>query len=154
MNYCKQPPGEDPGHWARQLKALHVLEHLKADVELNALVKSLHQHPLGEVQALVQARAQAAIRRTRVTQRGGVELVLIPGATFHMGSPTSDAQGYREDRPEHEVQVPTFYLGRHPVTNEEYGQFLKANPDGEEPGYWGPGSRRNPFQLVVCVINK
>ena len=142
VELLQQPPGEDPGHWARQLKALHVLERLGADAELDTLVKSLRQHPLGEVQALAQARAQAAIRPTRVTQQGGVELVLIPGGTFRMGSPASDAEGYRDERPEHDVQVPTFYLGRHPVTNEEYGRFLKANPDVEEPKLLG----RPPIQ--------
>ena len=151
VELLQQPPGEDPGHWARQLKALHVLERLRADAELNTLVKSLRQHPLGEVQALAQARAQAAIRPTRVTQQGGVELVLIPGGTFRMGSPASDAQGYEDERPEHDVQVPSFYLGRHPVTNEEYGRFLKANPDVEEPSSWGDRQFNQARQPVVGV---
>ncbi|MGH8523942.1 MAG: formylglycine-generating enzyme family protein, partial [Gammaproteobacteria bacterium] len=151
VEVLQQPPGEDPDHWARQLKALHVLEHLKADVELNALVKSLRQHPLGEVQALVQGRAQAGIRPTRITPQGGVELVLIPGDTFRMGSPASDAEGYKHERPAHDVQVPAFYLGRHPVTNEEYGQFFKANPNVEEPGYWGNRQFNQARQPVVGV---
>ena len=151
VELLQQPPGEDPGHWTRQLNALHVLERLGADAELNTLVKSLRQHPLGEVQALAQARAQAAIRPTRVTPEGGVELVLIPGGTFPMGSPASDAQGYGHECPQHEVQVPSFYLGRHPVTNEEYGRFLKAHPDVEEPRYWGHRQFNQGPQPVVGV---
>jgi len=151
VELLQQLPGEDPDHWARQLKALHVLERLRADAELNALVNSLCQHPLGEVQVLAQARAQAAIRPTRITQQGGVELVLIPGDPFHMGSPASDAEGDKYERPARDVQVPAFYLGRHPVTNEEYGQFLKANPDGEEPGYWGKRQFNQARQPVVGI---
>jgi len=151
VELLQQPPGEDPGHWTRQLKALHLLEQLRADAELNTLVKSLRQHPLDEVQALAQARAQAVIRPTRITQQGGVELVLIPAGTFHMGSPASDAEGYKHERPEHKVQVPAFYLGRHPVTNEEYGRFLKANPDVEDPRYWGDRQFNQARQPVVSV---
>jgi hypothetical protein len=99
VELLQQPPGEEPGHWARQLEALQVLERLRADAELDTLVKSLRQHPLGEVQALAQARAQAAIRPTRVTPEGGVELVLIPGGTFPMGSPASDAEGDKTSAP-------------------------------------------------------
>ncbi|MGH8581801.1 MAG: SUMF1/EgtB/PvdO family nonheme iron enzyme [Gammaproteobacteria bacterium] len=151
VELLQQPPGKDRGHWARQLTALQVLERLGADAELNALVKSLRHHPLGEIQTLAQARAQAAIRRTRVTEQGGVELVLIPGDTFRMGSPASDAEGFDDERREHDVQVPTFYLGRHPVTNEEYGRFLEANPDVEEPGYWGDRQFNQARQPVVGV---
>jgi formylglycine-generating enzyme required for sulfatase activity len=151
VELLQQPPGEDPAHWARQLGALHVLERLGADVEFNTLVKSLRQHPLGEVQALAQARAQAAIRPTRVTQQGGVELVLIPGGTCHMGSPASDPQALNYERPAHDVEVRAFYLGRHPVTNEEYGRFLKAHPDVEEPSYWGDRQFNQARQPVVGV---
>jgi hypothetical protein len=28
VELLQQPPGEDPGHWVRQLEALHVLERL------------------------------------------------------------------------------------------------------------------------------
>jgi energy-coupling factor transporter ATP-binding protein EcfA2 len=104
VELLQQPPGKDPDHWARQLEALHVLERLRADAELDTLVKSLRQHPLGEMQALAQARAQAAIRPTRVTQLGGVELLMIPEGTFPMGSPASDADGYKE-RPRHNPPV-------------------------------------------------
>ena len=151
VELLQQPPGEDPAHWARQRNALHVLERLGADAELDTLVKSLRQHPLGEVQALAQARAQAAIRPTRVTPEGGVELVLIPGGAFLMGSPASDDEGYEDERPAHDVRVPAFYLGRHPVTNEEYGRFLKANPEVEEPSFWGERQLNQARQPVVGV---
>ncbi|MBA2594463.1 MAG: formylglycine-generating enzyme family protein [Gammaproteobacteria bacterium] len=77
--------------------------------------------------------------------------MLIPGGTFPMGSPASDTEGSEQECPRHDVQVPDFYLGRHPVTNEEYGRFLKANPDGGEPSYWGDRRFNQARQPVVGV---
>ncbi len=49
--------------------------------------------------------------------------VLIPGGPFVMG--TNDrAWAYDNERPAHEVTVPTFWLGRAPVTNREYLAFV------------------------------
>jgi hypothetical protein len=123
VELLQQPPGEDPGHWARQLEALHVLERLKADAELHTLEKSLRQHPLGEVQALAQARAQAAIQPTRVTQLGGVELVLIPGGTFPMGSPASDGEGYKARAPSMTSRYRPFISGATRSLTKSTGGF-------------------------------
>jgi len=51
--------------------------------------------------------------------------VHIPGGPFQMGS--VDAWAYDNERPRHEVNVPAFFLDRHPVTN---GQFLTFMEDG------------------------
>ena len=40
-----------------------------------------------------------------------------------MGSPEIEKGRYDDEGPLHEVRVPDFYLGRYPVTNEEYGRF-------------------------------
>ncbi|MGQ0443888.1 MAG: formylglycine-generating enzyme family protein [Beijerinckiaceae bacterium] len=149
--FLQEPPGTDQSHWAGQLTALGVLERLQAEDELSNLAESLRNHPLPALRNWVKSRARAVAQPVLVTQNGGVDLVLIPGGTFHMGSPASDAEGYKYERPAHDVQVPAFYLGRHPVTNEEYGQFLKANPDVEEPGYWGNRQFNQARQPVVGV---
>lgn len=47
--------------------------------------------------------------------------------------------------------MPDFYLGRYPVTNEEYARFLKANPKVFEPGYWADRKYNQPRQPVVGV---
>ena len=62
-------------------------------------------------------------------ERGGYELVLIRGGTFVMGSPETEDSRWEQGWSQHEVTLPDFYLGRYEVTNEEYGRFLKANPD-------------------------
>jgi len=42
-------------------------------------------------------------------------------------------------------------MGRHPVTNEQYGRFLDATPDHARPGYWQEGGFNQPRQPVVGV---
>ena len=49
------------------------------------------------------------------------ELIHIEGGTFEMGS---DTVAYAE--PIHSVQVPSFHLGKYPVTNAQFAYFLNA----------------------------
>jgi formylglycine-generating enzyme required for sulfatase activity len=53
---------------------------------------------------------------------GGVilEMVLIPGGTFVMGSPKSEAGRDISESPQHQVIVPAFYMGKYPITQEQY----------------------------------
>jgi formylglycine-generating enzyme required for sulfatase activity len=83
--------------------------------------------------------------------RGGFELVHIPGGQFMMGSPESEEGRYSAESPLHEVRVTDFYLGRYPVTNEEYGRFLNENADEPEPEYWADREFNQPRQPVVGV---
>ncbi|MCP4489545.1 MAG: formylglycine-generating enzyme family protein [Gammaproteobacteria bacterium] len=84
-------------------------------------------------------------------ERGGYELVLVPGGSFEMGSPETEEGRDSDESPLHEVKVPSFYIGRYPVTNEEYGRYLKANPDAREPEVWGERGFNRPRQPVVGV---
>jgi len=88
-------------------------------------------------------------RPGRVTSNGGVELLWIPDGRFRMGSP--EGEGYDDERPAHEVEVRPFYLGRYPVTSEEYARFMKANPDVEEPAWWSDRRFNQARQPVVGI---
>ena len=60
--------------------------------------------------------------------------VLVPGGQFVMG--TNDrAWAYDNERPAHEVTVPSFWLGRAPVTNREYLAFI-AGGGYRERRFW------------------
>ncbi len=83
--------------------------------------------------------------------KSGCELVRIPGGVFMMGSPEDEEGRYDAEGPLHEVHVPEFYIGRYPVTNEEYGRFLDANPDAPVPGHWADRQFNQPGQPVVGV---
>src|SRR5262245_3922632 len=53
------------------------------------------------------------------TRRG---MVSLPGGTFVMGSD----RHYPEEAPAHEVTVEAFSIDRHPVTNDEFSEFVRA----------------------------
>lgn len=92
-----------------------------------------------------------SVARVVMSPRGGYELVAIPGGRFVMGSP-DDEPGHRESEgPRHQVELSGFYLGRHQVTNAQYEEFLRCNPEAEEPRYWGDRRFNHPRQPVVGV---
>ena len=86
-----------------------------------------------------------------ITDPGDVEMVLIPGGTFLMGSPESEKGGLRIGGPQHEVTLPAFYIGRYQVTNEEYGRYLDAFPRRKKPENWSDDTRNQPRLPVVGV---
>ncbi len=50
------------------------------------------------------------------------DMVWIPGGTFRMGSDDH----YPEEAPAHRVSVDGFWIDRHPVTNRQFREFVKA----------------------------
>ncbi|MBJ7900161.1 MAG: SUMF1/EgtB/PvdO family nonheme iron enzyme [Cyanobacteria bacterium RI_101] len=70
---------------------------------------------------------------------GGVklELVKIPAGSFLMGSNESDCE-----KPIHQVSVKEFYLGKYPVTQEQWQAVM-----GNNPSYFRDNSK-NPVERV------
>jgi formylglycine-generating enzyme required for sulfatase activity len=60
-------------------------------------------------------------------------MVLIPGGRFQMGS----MQGARDEQPVHEVEISSFYLDVHEVTNAQFEAFVKATGYVTEAEQWG-----------------
>ena len=64
----------------------------------------------------------------------GIEMVAIPGGTFEMGSPK------RNESPQHTVNVKPFFMGKYPVTQEQW-RFVAQLPQvkrelNPEPSYF------------------
>jgi len=57
-----------------------------------------------------------------------LEMVSIPGGSFKMGSPLQEKSRNSNESPQHDVNVPAFFLGRFEVTQEEYQQVMGTNP--------------------------
>ena len=72
-----------------------------------------------------------------VTTAGGVEMVLVPGGWFEMGSPP----GGEADEGLHRVYVSPFYMDRCEVTQEEYQRVT-----GENPSRWKAPT--NPVEQI------
>ncbi|MCA2720540.1 MAG: formylglycine-generating enzyme family protein, partial [Microcystis sp. M048S1] len=49
-----------------------------------------------------------------------LEMVAIPGGTFTMGSPANEKDSFDDERPQHQVTVPPFFMGKYPVTQAQW----------------------------------
>lgn len=87
--------------------------------------------------------------RNIVFSKSGIELVQVPAGRFLMGSPAG--VGYDDERPQHEVELASFYLAKTPVTNAQYARFLEANRDATKPGGWSDMLERWPDDPVVGI---
>ena len=72
-----------------------------------------------------------------------LDLVAIPGNTFLMGSPLGE--GYDSEKPQHEVTVQSFFMGKYPVTQAQWrtvAALPKVNRDLKpEPSYFKGDNR-------------
>ena len=49
-----------------------------------------------------------------------LEMVAIPGGTFTMGSPEKEKDSYRSERPQHDVTISPFFMGKYPITQAQW----------------------------------
>ena len=94
-----------------------------------------------------------------------LEMVAIPGGTFTMGTEDEEIErlvkkfnweGYRKERPQHEVTVPPFFMGKYPITQAQWKAIasrtdLKVKQDLDfKPAYfkYRPDSDRRPVEQV------
>ncbi len=57
-----------------------------------------------------------------------LEMVYIPGGTFMMGSPATESGRMSCESPQHQVTVPTFYVGKYPITQAQWQTVMRNNP--------------------------
>ena len=56
-----------------------------------------------------------------------LEMIEIPTGTFSMGAPVQELDSNNSERPQHKVTVPSFYMGRYPVTQAQW-KFVAKLP--------------------------
>ncbi|QZZ23403.1 formylglycine-generating enzyme family protein [Leptothermofonsia sichuanensis E412] len=49
-----------------------------------------------------------------------LEMVQIPAGSFVMGAPKGEEDSFDNERPQHSVTVPSFFMGRYPVTQAQW----------------------------------
>ncbi len=49
-----------------------------------------------------------------------LEMIAILGGTFTMGSPANEKDSFDDERPQHQVTVPPFFMGKYPVTQAQW----------------------------------
>jgi serine/threonine protein kinase/formylglycine-generating enzyme required for sulfatase activity len=77
------------------------------------------------------------------------DMVSVPGGTFNMGN----NNGRDEEKPEHQVNVPSFMLGRNEVTNQEFLAFVTDTKYQPIPKDWlngkpVEGTETSPVRFV------
>ena len=55
-----------------------------------------------------------------LSQEIGLEMVFIPEGTFIMGAPEDEPESGDFERPQHQVTLQSFYLGRYPITQAQW----------------------------------
>jgi formylglycine-generating enzyme required for sulfatase activity len=64
-----------------------------------------------------------------------MEFVEVPAGPFLMGSNEDDPDADDDEQPQHELTLPTYYIGRTEVTNAQFRPFVEG--DGyTNPDYW------------------
>jgi formylglycine-generating enzyme required for sulfatase activity len=56
-----------------------------------------------------------------------LEMVEIPAGTFYMGSPENEAGRRDNESPQHQVTVPSFFIGKYPLTQAQYQAIMGDN---------------------------
>jgi formylglycine-generating enzyme required for sulfatase activity len=91
---------------------------------------------MAELTILRQPRSTQFFQQD-LSSKVNLEMVLIPGGTFLMGSPKDELDNFDEEQPQHQVTVPTFFMGRYPVIQAQWravaklpqvDRSLKVNP--------------------------
>src|SRR3977135_2214512 len=85
-----------------------------------------------------------------MTSAASPNLARIPAGDFLMGA--ADAE--EDERPVHRVFVSEFFIGRFPVTHDEYGRFVHATghpaPALRAPPLSAPGGRETLFREMAA----
>jgi len=147
------------------------------------VVRHERQHTETMLQTLALAALDSwspplAARRPAVAtgRDSGLELIEIPAARFPLGA-GAEGFAYDNERPQHEVEVEAFAIGRVPVTNEDWSGFIDSggysrrewwSPEGwawrcqeqvERPLQWREGEREqrldglNPLDRAAPVVH-
>ncbi len=129
-------PGNDPQLWARQLTALRILDRHAKD-RLKPLASDLENHPMPQIRQRFSVQHRRQEEAVQVHGDIQYEMMKIPGGRIIIESS--------------EIALDAFCMGRYPVTNRQYALYLKANPQVEEPRYWGDREYNGESQPVVGV---
>lgn len=62
-------------------------------------------------------------------EKFNIEMVAINGGTFNMGAETSDQSRESNEKPQHEVSVDDFWIGKYEITWEQYDAFVYGKFD-------------------------
>jgi formylglycine-generating enzyme required for sulfatase activity len=62
----------------------------------------------------------------RIDEKTGIELIRIPAGPFLYGSTDVDTKARDNEKPQRMIDLPEYWIGRYPVTNEQFARFVAA----------------------------
>jgi formylglycine-generating enzyme required for sulfatase activity len=78
-----------------------------------------------------------------------MEFVEVPAGNFLMGSSDADPDAEADEKPQHELHLPTYWIGKTPVTNKQFRPFVEgdgySNPDYWTKDGWQEKNRVQPY---------
>jgi formylglycine-generating enzyme required for sulfatase activity len=101
---------------------------------------------------ILKQRKQAQYFTEPLDAEIGLEMILVMGGKFKMGSPEDELDRSEDETPQHLVTVPTFFMGRYPITQTQWKSVVdwktKINVDLKpNPSHFN----RNPNHPVESV---
>ncbi|CAO5017957.1 TIR domain-containing protein [Microcystis aeruginosa] len=87
-----------------------------------------------------------------------LEMVAIPGGTFLMGTEDEEIErlvkrfnweGYRRERPQHQVTVPPFFMGKYPITQAQWRAVASRTDLKVDPSALRYSSEATPLRFNV-----
>lgn len=57
-----------------------------------------------------------------------LDMILIPSGTFTMGAPSTEEHSRESERPQHQVSLPFFFMGRYPITQAQWKAIAQLDP--------------------------
>ncbi|EPF24207.1 MAG: serine/threonine-protein kinase pkn1 [Microcystis aeruginosa Ma_MB_F_20061100_S19] len=75
-----------------------------------------------------------------------LEMVNLPAGQFLMGSPNSDPNAKSREKPQHQVKVNSFAIGKYPVTQAQYEAVMGTNPSLFQNCF--KNNPQNPVEMV------
>ena len=74
-------------------------------------------------------RSQSAqYYRQNLKETAVLEMIYVPGGQFSMGSSVTEAHRQKNESPRHPVNVPTFFMGKYPITQAQWQAIMGDNP--------------------------
>lgn len=101
-------------------------------------------HKTGEVIKKIKSKAMSFLEV--LPSDLVIEMVFIKGGIFNMGESTGLT--FEDNKPAHPVTVPPFYIGKYPVTQEQYQCIMGILPPLREKGAENPVERVSWFDAV------
>ncbi|MEG4442781.1 bifunctional serine/threonine-protein kinase/formylglycine-generating enzyme family protein [Microcoleus sp. AT9_B5] len=75
-----------------------------------------------------RSQSQAQVFTETIANGITLEMMAIPGGSFVMGSPNTQAGRSNDEEPQHTVNVTSFFMGKYEVTQEQWEAVMGNNP--------------------------